>query len=190
MKQLEPRLFTYAAIQLQTTARQRVRRQFLWTQSTFQDMVFTLAAQHPSAALSRYAAGVLLRWKRLQGDEDAYLARLVRTSDSPSIHTLGQEIITLRSELSRVLHAPEPDADRLRGTLERLEAQELQLSQRSRRYKQHLASRGIRSDDVRAHLPTRSALIEFKLYNPVNFKTGASGKAHFVALSVVARAIS
>ncbi len=182
LKQLEPRLFTYAAIQLQTTARQRVRRQFLLTQSTFQDVVFTLAAQHPSTAFSRYAAGVLLRWKRLQGDEDAYLARLVRTSDSPSIQALGQGVIELRSELSRLLNSPTPDADSIHLTLETLEARELELSEHSRRYKQHLTSRGVRADDVRSHLPARSALIEFKFYNPLNFQTRQWGQAHVAAL--------
>jgi tetratricopeptide (TPR) repeat protein len=103
LKLLEPRLLAFAGVQLHTTLQEQVRREFLLSQSSFQDDVFTLAVQQKDLPEFRaFAAEVLLRWKQVQRDEDAYLAGLLRTSKDTVLTRLGQEIKDLRRNISHM----------------------------------------------------------------------------------------
>jgi CHAT domain-containing protein len=152
------------------------------SQSTFQNVVFTLALRQASPEFLAFAADVLVRWKQVQGEEEAFMARLVRTSGDPALQTLGKEIMTLRGDLGRLVNTPEPDPAALRASHEALETKELELARRSRPYEQHLKIRSADVDDVRAHLPQDSVLLELRLYAPVDFNTGTMRALHWLAL--------
>lgn len=77
LRRIEPQLLSWAGSQLYIVEKARVRRQLRASQSSFQDVVFTLAARDGGAEAIRLAGDVLLRWKQVQGEEEAYLARLV-----------------------------------------------------------------------------------------------------------------
>lgn len=121
----------------------------------------------------------MLRWKGLQGEEEAYLARLAHRSDSPKIRALASEIGDLRAALAAAARSDEPEA--FETALRALEAKRLALGRVSRDYKDHLRVRTANLDDLRATLPAGAALIEFRRFRPVDFKTGEFGEPRLAA---------
>jgi hypothetical protein len=107
----------------------------------------------------------MLRWKGLQGEEEAYLARLARRSQDPRVRALASEVGDLRSGLAAAARGGEPKA--FETALQALEAKQLALGQVSRDYKDHLRVRTANLDELRAALPTEAVLIEFRQFQPV-----------------------
>ena len=124
LRGLDERMRAFVGLQLATTAKKRVRRKLLVTQSTLQDMVFTLALRHPGSDTTRLAADILLRWKRLAGEEEALVARLARTSRDSQVVELAGKIRAARARLSRLVNLPEPDAAAIAAWREELEGLE------------------------------------------------------------------
>ena len=185
LERMEPRLLELTALQLRHTQQERVRRRFLTSQSNFQDAVLTLALSHPEPEYFNLAAKVMLRWKQIQGEEEAFLARLVRRrgGQDTEIRELAKQIAELRRDLSHLANLPEPDADLQRNKLNELEAKEIRLAQISREFNRHLQVRSANVDDVRHYLPHGGgALLELRLYQPADFKTGKLGEPHWAAL--------
>ena len=183
LKLLEPRLLGFAGGQLHTTLREQVRRNFLLSQTSFQDVVFTLAIQHKDLpAFHVFAAEVLLRWKQVQRDEDAYLAGLIRTSKDAVVIRLGQEIRDLRRDISHQTHISPGDPESLRAKHRALDDKEVELARHSPHCKRLRVMPGLQLNDVRTHLPQGSALLDLRVYNPVDFKTGKLKALHWLAL--------
>ncbi|MER2533398.1 MAG: CHAT domain-containing tetratricopeptide repeat protein [Candidatus Competibacter sp.] len=185
LERMEPRLLELAALQLRHTQQESVRRLFLWSQSNFQNVVLTLALSHPEPEYLDLAAKVMLRWKQIQGEEEAFLARLVRrrSGADSEIRELARQIADLRRDLSHLANLPEPDADLQHKKLNELEAQEIRLAQISREFNRHLQVRSANVDDVRHYLPRDGgALLELRIYQPADFKTGKLGEPHWAAL--------
>ena len=185
LERMEPRLLELAALQLRHTRQERVRRRFLTSQSNFQDVMLTLALSHPEPEYFDLAAKVMLRWKQIQGEEEAFLARLVRrrSEKDAEISELARQIAELRRDLSHLANLPEPDAGLRRNKLNELEAKEIRLAQISREFNRHLQVRSANVDDVRHYLPREGgALLELRLYQPVDFKAGKRGEPHWAAL--------
>ncbi len=185
LKGMEPRLLELAALQLRHTRQERVRRMFLTSQANFQDAVLTLALSHPEPEYLDLAAKVMLRWKQIQGEEEAFLARLVRRrgEKDTEIRELARQIAELRRDLSHLVNLPKPDADLQHNKLNELEAKEIRLAQISREFNRHLQVRGANVDDVRHYLPRDGgALLELRVYEPFDFKTGKSSELHWAAL--------
>ncbi len=185
LERMEPRLLEFAALQLRHTQQEWVRRLFLTSQSNFQDVVLTLALSQPEPDYLDLAAKVMLRWKQIQGEEEAFLARLVRrrSEKDAEIRELARQIAGLRRDLSHLAHRPEPDADLQRNQLNELEAKEIRLAQISREFNRHLQVRSANVDDVRHYLPREGgALLELRQYHPADFKTGKRSEPHWAAL--------
>ena len=179
---MELHLLELAALQLRHTRQERVRRLFLTNQSNFQDAVLTLALSNPEPEYLDLAAKVMLRWKQIQGEEEAFLARLVRrrSEKDAEIRELAKQIADLRRDLSHLANLPEPNADLLRKKLNELEASEIRLAQISRKFNRHFQVRGASVDDVRHSLPREGgALLELRLHYPFDFKTGKWGRLRF-----------
>jgi CHAT domain-containing protein len=121
----------------------------------------------------------MLRFKLLQGEEDAYLAGLARRSQDPRVRMLADEVGRLRTALAGATRA-EPDA--FDKALQALEAKQQALGTVSRDYKDHLRVQTANLDDVRASLPTGTVLIEFRQFRKVDFRTGKVGERRFAAL--------
>ena len=170
LRRMEPQRLAWIGAQLYSTQAARVQSQLLWRQSSFQDFVLTLGISRDNPQALTLAGDVMLRWKQLQGEEQAYLARLVRAENDPEITTLGQEIAQLRADLSRLAQEETPTEDPS-AKLAELEAKELELAQASRTYKRHLEVSRAGLADVQAAMPSKSALIEFRQYQPFDFET-------------------
>ena len=185
LQRMEPRLLERAALELRHTRQEAVRRLFLTSQSHFQDVVLTLTLSHPEPEYLDLAAKVMLRWKQIQGEEEAFLARLVRrrSEQDTEIRELARQSAELRRDLSHLANSPEPNADLLLKKLNELEAKEIRLAQISREFNRHLQVRSASVDDVRHFLPLdRGALLELRQYRPGDFKTGKLGEPHWAAL--------
>jgi CHAT domain-containing protein/Tfp pilus assembly protein PilF len=185
LERMEPRLLELAALRLRHTRQESVRRLFLSSQSNFQNVVLTLALSQPKSDYFGLAAKVMLRWKQVQGEEEAFLARLVRrrSEKDTEIRELARQIAELRRDFSHLANLPEPDADLQHNKLNELEAKEIRLAQVSREFNRHLQVRSANVDDVRHYLPREGgALLELRQYQPVDFKTATLGEPHWAAL--------
>ena len=180
LQEMESQLLGWIGQELYATEAGAVRRQLVSSQATFQDVALTLATAEKSPEALRLAGTAMLRWKGLQGEEEAYLARLAHRSDSPKIRALASEVNDRRAALAAAARLGEPRAFEM--ALRALEAKQLALGQISRDYKDHLRVRTANLDDLRAALPGGAALIEFRVFQPVDFKSGSFGEPRLAAL--------
>ena len=183
LREMEPQLLAWIGSELYSTEAERVRRQLVTSQAGFQNVVLTLALQEQSAAAKQLAGTLLLRWKLLQGEEEAYLARLARRSADSRVRDLAREIAALRSQLATLTRAGKNDEAAKALTV--LEAKEFQLGQVSRDYQDYLRVRTANLEDVRAVLLPETGLLEFRQYQPIYFRTGKWGEPHWAALLLV-----
>ena len=186
LKILESGLFSFIGTQIYSSPKQRVRRQLVLEHSTFQDLVLTLATKYPTIELQEFAADVLVRWKQIQSDEEAYLARLIRTTENQEIQTLGEEIVNVLGHLSNLANQSNVKRQTLQDTRETLENKEVQLANLSQQYKQVLLVRSSGAKQVRNELPPAAALLELRQYKEMNLETGISGQPRFAALLIPA----
>jgi hypothetical protein len=149
------------------------------SQTTFQDIVLTLATADGSSEARRLAAAVTLRFKVIQGEEEAYLARLARRSPDPRVQTLVIDIGRLRGELAV---AAQGQAGAFEKALQALEAKRLELIDASPEYKDRLRVLEANAGEVSKALPAGAALIEFRQFRPVNFQAGTLGRPRFAGL--------
>lgn len=210
LKMMEPIQLFYAKGQFYTTGKERVRRAlFTNLAGTFQSMVLTLANRYPSdPEITRLAANMLLRWKQLQAEEEAILAKLA-TNNQP-LANLTQKIQALRAQLSHQTHQKnESQSTQLGKELEIAELEWLKSSPNYKahlaiikktqamikqaesqlahhpHYKSHLKVMQAEIEAVRVKLPPKSALIEFKIYFKVDFSTGfMSAEPHWAAMLI------
>jgi tetratricopeptide (TPR) repeat protein len=177
--QMEPNLLSWIGQELYNTEAGAVRRQLVWSQATFQDVVLSLATTESGSEARRLAGTVMLRFKLLQGEEEAYLARLARRSQDPRVRGLADDVGKLRATLTGAARA-EPDV--FDKALQALEAKQQALGAVSRDYKDHLRVQTANLDDVRAALPTGAVLVEFRQFRQIDFRAGKLGELRFAAL--------
>ena len=119
---LEPRLLELASLRLRHTRQEHVRRRFLSDQASYQDVVLTLALNQDKPEHRELAGRVILRWKRIQDDEERFLARLMRSRDaSNEVKVLASDITQLRSDLTILINEANAPADLQRRKLNELE---------------------------------------------------------------------
>ncbi len=187
LQKMETRLLARSDYQLYTIQKERVKRSFFYSKRNFQDVVFTFAGLYKSKDSSRFAANVALRWKQVQGEEQAFIARLSQTSNDPQIKELITKISSLRAILPRSFQNKKIEGIRSsEKIMEDLELTELELAGLSREYKKNLEVYGADVHRVRAALSTSAALIEFKLYKEADFKKGELGGLHVAASLILA----
>ncbi len=179
LQQMEPHLLGWIGQELYSTEAGAERRQLVSSQATFQDVVLTLATMQGSGDARRLAGTVMLRFKLLQGEEEAYRARLTRRSQDPGVRALADEVGKLRSTLAGAARGAPGTFDK---ALQAIEAKQLALGEVSRDYKDHLRVLTANLDDLRAVLPAGAVLVEFRQFRPVDFRTGKSGEPRFAAL--------
>ncbi|MCI0410825.1 MAG: CHAT domain-containing protein, partial [Acidobacteria bacterium] len=184
LQRMEPRLLRRAGAELYTTDQAQGRRRLLVSLSDFQDLVLTLATRHPSPSPEavRLAVDVVLRWKQVMGEEEAYLAALAQHSQDPRIRQPAAELAELRNRLPGLDRTEQPTAE----ILEEIDQKEAELARVSRLYATHLQTQTAGIDQVRSVLPrTGSALLELKHYWPLDFKRGHRlNEPHWAALLV------
>ena len=183
LRRIEPQRLAWTGTQLYSTRAARVQSRLLQNQSSFQDVVLTLGINYGSQQALALGGDVMLRWKQLQREEQAYLARLLRTEKNPEIEVLEQDLARLRADLARLAQEEKPSEDPS-AKLAELEAKELELASASQTYKRHLEVSRAGLADVQAAMPTGGVLIEFRQYQPVNFATGKSAAPRWAAMLV------
>ncbi len=182
LRTLDSRLHAFVTGQLATTERERVRRGWLLSQSSFQDVVFTLALKSTDTDAHRLAADILLRWHRLAGEEEGAIAHLLRTSHDPQLLAEAEALRRARTEYSHLVNSANPAPTALRAAQVRMERQEVALAARSRPFASLRAGRQVEWEAVQSALPRGSALLALRMYKPVDFKTGRAGAPHWLAL--------
>jgi len=166
LKKLELSLRHYAGDILKSTQQLRVRRKFMMSKSDFQDVLFTLAFQSKNPSIQAFAGDVILRWKCIQEEAETIMNRLIHSSQDPRIIQLGQNINSLRRQMS--IFNQKVDMNAL---TQELEQQEVKLAKLSNAYQHYLNKSNVRMDDLKLMLPPKTAVIELKQYRHVNFKT-------------------
>jgi CHAT domain-containing protein/tetratricopeptide (TPR) repeat protein len=166
LKKLELSLRHYAGDILKSTQQLRVRRKFMMSKSNFQDVLFTLAFQSKYPSILAFAGDVILRWKCVQEEAETIMNRLIHSSQDPRIIQLGQNINSLRRQMS--IFNPKVDMNAL---IQELEQQEVKLAQLSNSYQDYLNKSNVGMDDLKQMLPPKTAVIELKQYHHYNFKT-------------------
>ena len=127
LRQLEPQLLNWLGAELYSTESAAVRRGLVASQSTYQDVALSLAVAHPELdEAQELAASAVLRFKGLQGEEEAWLARLTRRGEDPRIRDLAGEIRRLRAQLAQVYHGGAEKAE-VAALTQELESKELAL---------------------------------------------------------------
>jgi hypothetical protein len=132
LQQMEPNLVGWIGQELYSTEAAAVRRQMVSSQATFQDVVLTLATGKSSGDARRMAGNVALHFKLLQGEEEAYLARLIRGSQDSRVRTLAEQVGNLRTAVAGAVRA-EPSA--FEKALQAMEAKQQALGEVSRDYR-------------------------------------------------------
>jgi tetratricopeptide (TPR) repeat protein len=179
LQKMETNLLDWIGQEVHSTEAGAVRRRLLSSQATFQDVALSLATTGGSPDDRRLASTVMLRFKGLQGEEEAYLARLTRRSGDPHVRTLTDQLGILRTGLAAAARGA-PDA--FGKTLQALEAKQQELVDASPEYRTRLRVQTASLDEVRAALPASAVLIEFRLFRPVDFPTGKVGEPRFAGL--------
>ncbi|MCP4349221.1 MAG: CHAT domain-containing protein [Desulfobacterales bacterium] len=184
LKQVESRLLSRSFQELYTTFTERVRRKYLNTISNFQDLVFSFARQYPKPDHIRYAADVVLRWKQVYAEEDAFQHRVLNISHDPDFRRLKEKIANLRTELSNRIYHAKTGRD-IPIVWQEITATESEIRDKAKAYISGLQVSGTDLDQVISSLPKQSALIEFRMYDSFNMKTAKHGKRHLAAYLVL-----
>jgi tetratricopeptide (TPR) repeat protein len=95
--QMEPNLIAWVGQELYSTEANSVRRRLVSSQADFQNTVLTLATTNPTSESNRLAGNVMLHFKGMQGEEEAYLAHLSRRSEDPRVQGLANQVSLLIS---------------------------------------------------------------------------------------------
>jgi CHAT domain-containing protein/Flp pilus assembly protein TadD len=183
LKKLELSLRHYAADMLKSTPQLRVRRKFMISQSGFQNVLFTLAFQSKNSSIQSFAGDVILRWKCVQEEAETIMNRLIHSSQDPRIIQLGQNINSLRRQMS--IFNPNVDMNAL---IQDLEQQEVKLAQLSNSYQHCLNKSNVKMKDLKLMLPPKAAVIELKQYQHYNFKENKFKDMHLAAAMILPNA--
>ena len=144
--------------------------------------MFSFALRHPSEERQRFAADLTLRWKKRLAQDAAWLANLIRTSKDPRIVEAAKVVQQRQNALANAALNPAIAAEERRALKQSLEAAEVELRRRSEDYGRFKESKDASAQEVQDVLPRDSALIEYRIFNPFDFKKGKFGKLHLLAV--------
>ncbi|MDE5454137.1 tetratricopeptide repeat protein [Bradyrhizobium sp. CSA112] len=188
LQEMEPHLLDWIGQEVNSTEAGAVRRQLVSSRANFQNVVLSLATGHGSSDARRLGGSVMLRFKLLQGEEEAYLARLARRSADPRVRALADEVGRLRLSLvgawrSALSGAAQGTSGTYDEALQAWETKQRALGEVSRDYKDHLRVLTASFDDLRTALPIGAVLVEFRQFQLVDFRTGRlDEEPHFAAV--------
>jgi CHAT domain-containing protein len=154
------------------------------SQGSFQDVAlsFGLLSEKNEEAV-RNAASIVLHFKGLSLEENAYLSHLTREGSDPRVRALAQEIATLHNRLSRAFQAG-VTREGLKVLTTQLDRKRLELGEISREFTRALQSRAATLQDVQARLKPEDGLLEVRQYRPVDFITGEAGEPRWAGIFI------
>ncbi len=158
-----------------------LRRRILSAKSGYQDAMFSFALKYPSEASARFAADVILRWKKRPLQDEAYLATLMRDSDDPNVVAATKTVQELAAALAAAALAPKPAPEVVESLKQSLKAAEADLRQQSEIYRRHVQAKRTTAEAMQKALPGDGAYIEYRFFNPFDFDKNTFGKLHLLA---------
>jgi CHAT domain-containing protein len=150
LQELEHRLLSRSFQELYNSSSEKQRIQYLGSIDSFQQVVFSLANQHPGEEYQRYAAEVTLRWKQLYAEERKVQSQMLTLSNTP-------EAVELKTQFTT------PQAKK--GLISRFNQNEKALINFARNFRTSLEVENVTLDRVQAALPPNSGLIEYRIVN-------------------------
>jgi CHAT domain-containing protein len=171
--------------ELYNSSSENVRRLYLQSTKNFQQIVLSLASQQPEKAYQQYAAEVMLRWKQIYAEESSVQHRLLTLSNNPEAEKLRTELASAQAKVSQALRQPKKKQN-IPELIEKANQDETALLALARHLRTGLEVKDVTLDKVIAALPQDSGLIEYRLFQPANFKTGKAGKLYLAALLLLA----
>lgn len=184
LAQMEGPLLTWLGAELHATESAAVARDLVASQRSFQDVAVSLAVAHPEVAQAQeVAASALLRFKGLQAEEEAVIARLIRRGRDDAAGALAAEIRGLRSHLAQAFHGGAAP-DELDGLTRTLDAKDRALGRLSRDYREQLKVREASLGDLQGALTGGATLVEFSRHRPADFEVGGFGPDRWAAVVV------
>lgn len=159
-----------------------LRRRVLEANAGYQDAMLSFALKYPSEASARFAADVILRWKKRPLQDEAYLARLMHNSDDPNIVAAARTVRERSVALAAAAGEPKPALQAVESLKQSLEAAEADLRQRSQNYRRYVQVNRATAQAVQSALPEGGAYIEYRFFNAFDFEKNAYGKLHLLAV--------
>jgi CHAT domain-containing protein/tetratricopeptide (TPR) repeat protein len=184
--QLEPHVFDWLGNELYSTKSAAARRHFVASQAGYQNLALNLALLPSGDAAATDLAGLaVLRFKNLAADEDARLAHLSHTSRDERVREAASRVRDLRARLALISRVG--SRAEVAAVAEQLDTTQLALGKLSRTYGASLQARHANLNDVRvalASLPTQSALLEIRQFQPLDFRVDAKRPAHWAGVLI------
>ncbi|MCP4345555.1 MAG: tetratricopeptide repeat protein, partial [Desulfobacterales bacterium] len=184
MKSMEHQLLSRSFQELYTTSADRIRRKFLENISNFQDTVFSFALKYPESEYLQYAADVMLRWKGVYAEENAYQQRFLNISNDPEMKQMKEKLAMLRAEFSIQFHHPKPEKN-TETIWNDLLITENAVREKAKKFKPNLNVSSATIEQIITQLSKQSGLIEFRMFQLATFKTGKLGNYHLSACLVL-----
>ena len=183
LQRLEQAAALYTDAELPHTSGEAQKRRLLRRQSLLPNLALNLAIRYPTESRLRFAATAVMRWRQVQGEELSFLQQLSRRSSDETVRLLATDLRVARRDLSRLANQRLPDSGELQAALRKLAGLEVELSRRSRRFREHLAVRELDLDQVRHALPGTAALLVLATYQPLSGPTEIDARPlHYAAV--------
>jgi CHAT domain-containing protein/tetratricopeptide (TPR) repeat protein len=181
LTRIGPLFLRWTTAQLYETVEAAGRERLLAQQSTYPDVALSFALRDGTATSKRLAANVVLQWKQLHGEQDALLGRFIATRSDAETVELAKKLVALRNQLAIAFHLGLPAATRL---LNEVEATEAKLAELSRDFAEIQRSQRTGLDEVAASLEKDEALLEFRIFRPINIEGGLPGSPHLIGVLI------
>lgn len=181
LRTVDDRLSRWLGRELRTTPTEAERRKVLEAVGAYFDAAFSFALQHPTSETSAFAFDLMLRWKKRVALDDAILNNIARESGDPALLPAIEAVRRGRAALSAAVSDPdrsEQDRERL---AEQLDAAEATLRARSERYARFQDASSARTDEVRRALAPDEALVELRVYRPIDLDSPGGQPARLLA---------
>jgi hypothetical protein len=129
-----------------------LRRRILEAKSRYHDAMFSFGLKYPSEASARFAADIILRWKKRPLQDEAYLVNLMRDADDPNIAAAAKTVHERSAALAAAALAPKPAPGVVESLKQSLEAAEADLRQRSESYRRYVQAKRATAEAVQKAL--------------------------------------
>jgi len=181
---MEGPLLDWLGAEIYSTDSTAVARQLVASQRSYLSVALSLAIAHPDQERAHEtAASALLRFKGLQAEEEAVIARLVRRGRDPQAGALAVEIRELRATLAKAFHGG-VGPQQVEALTQALDTKERALGRLSRDYRDQLKVREANLTDLQGALEGGAVLVEFSRYQLVDFQKWTLGANRWAAVVV------
>jgi tetratricopeptide (TPR) repeat protein len=181
LRTVDDRLARWLGRELRTTPTEAERRKVLEAVGVYSNAAFSFALRYPTDETSAFAFDLMLRWKKRVAQDDAVLNNIARESRDPALLPAIEAVRSGRMALSAAVAdggRSQEDRDRLAEQLDAAEAALRGLSERFARYEEVSSAT---TDEVRRALAPDEALVELRVYRPVDLDGAETAPTRLLA---------